>query len=187
MPTSSLARCLDSLVEWPRKVNVMMRIGAWCCTAILASAVLVSGQDSAQDELDAHGVIKRGAELSDAPEVSLADVTRNIDELVDEVVTVEGEVGDVCRMKGCWMGIVTPESPMGVRVTFKDYGFFVPRDARGLIARMEGTFRASTLSKEDADHLESEGAKLSRNPDGTVTELSFVASGVELRRPGSPD
>lgn len=185
LPTS-LARFLDSLLEWPRKVNVMTRMGALCLTAILSSAVLVSGQDSAQEELDTHGVIKRGAELGDAPEVSLADVVKDTDEFVDEIVTVEGEVGGVCRMKGCWMGLVAPESPMGVRVTFKDYGFFVPRESRGLIARMEGTFHASTLSKEEADHLESEGAKLSRNPDGTVTELSFVASGVELRRPGSP-
>lgn len=165
----------------------MMRFGALFLAAILSFATLVSGQDDAQDELDAHGVIKRGAALGDSLEVSLDEVLRDIDAFVGDIVTVEGEIENVCRMKGCWMAIATPESPMGVRVTFKDYGFFVPRDARGLVARMEGVFSASELSKEDADHLESEGAELSRNADGTVTELSFVASGVELRRSGSPD
>ena len=37
------------------------------------------------------------------------------------------------------------------------------------------------MTKDEADHLESEGAKLNRNDDGSVIELSFVASGVELR------
>lgn len=132
-------------------------------------------------------VIKRGAELGDAPFVALADVMKDIDEFAGKTVIVEGPVGDVCRMKGCWMGLVPEGATMGIRVTFKDYGFFVPRDSKGFIARMEGTFEKNVLSKEDADHLESEGAKLTRNPDGTVTELSFVATGVELRKPGTSD
>ena len=164
--------------------NLHMRTGTWLLAVVLSSAgaATAAAQQTTQEELDTHGIIKRGAELGDSPVISVSEVVGRIEELAGEIVTVEGEVGDVCRMKGCWMGLVTPDVPTGVRVTFKDYGFFVPRDARGLLARMEGTFQASELSKEEADHLENEGAKLSRNPDGTVTELSFVASGVELRR-----
>jgi hypothetical protein len=49
-------------------------------------------------------------------------------------------------------------------------------------ARMEGSVSVKTLSKEDADHLAEEGAQLTRNPDGTANEVSFVATGVELRQ-----
>jgi hypothetical protein len=38
------------------------------------------------------------------------------------------------------------------------------------------------LSKDEADHLAGEGAKLHRNPDGTATEVTFIASGVELTK-----
>jgi len=67
-------------------------------------------------------------------------------------------------------------------VTFKDYGFFVPTDSKGMQARAEGVVKVKTLSKEEVDHLEGEGAKLNRGADGTAKEVTFVASGVELRK-----
>jgi hypothetical protein len=38
------------------------------------------------------------------------------------------------------------------------------------------------LSKAEAEHLESEGAKLKRAEDGSAIEVSFVANGVELTK-----
>jgi hypothetical protein len=127
-------------------------------------------------------VIKRGAELGDSPRVALRDVLSDFERFSDETVVVEGEVVEVCRMKACWMALVPEGSDARIRVTFKDYGFFVPKDAAGCTARLEGSFHRSVLSKDDADHLEGEGATLERHPDGTATEIGFVASGVELRR-----
>jgi hypothetical protein len=49
-------------------------------------------------------------------------------------------------------------------------------------ARMEGVVEIKKLSKEDVDHLTGEGAKISRNADGTAREVSFVATGVELTK-----
>ena len=62
-----------------------------------------------------------------------------------------------------------------------DYAFFVPTDSSGARARLEGTFERHTWSKRDADHLIAEGVALTRNSDGTATEVSFVAQAVELR------
>ena len=86
----------------------------------------------------------------------------------------------VCQMKGCWMELAADNDTSGVRVTFKDYGFFVPTDSQGA-ARLEGVFETNLFSKADTDHLIEEGVELTRNPDGTATELSFVAAAVELR------
>jgi hypothetical protein len=127
-------------------------------------------------------VVKRGASIGDSPLVSVREVLGDFDRFEGETVVVEGEVAEVCQMKGCWMALVPDGAAAKVRVTFQDYGFFVPKDARGCTARMEGTLQKSVLSKDDADHLEGEGATLERNPDGTATEVSFVASGVELSR-----
>ena len=129
----------------------------------------------------AQEVVTRGDVLGDSPLVSLQDVMSDVDAYLDKKVTVEGSVNKVCQMKGCWMELVADNATSGVRVTFKDYGFFVPTDSQGRAATLEGVFETNVFSKADADHLIAEGVELTRNADGTATELSFVAAGVELR------
>lgn len=133
----------------------------------------------------ADDVIKRGETIAaDAKAIPLATVLEKPADYAKTPVVVEGLIAKACTNKGCWMELVPEEGKPGVRVTFKDYGFFVPLDSKGLKARAEGVAAVKTLSKERADHLESEGAaKFTRNADGTVNEVSFVASGVELRKP----
>jgi hypothetical protein len=75
-----------------------------------------------------------------------------------------------------------PKLP-GCRVTFKDYGFFVPTDSAGADATVQGLLAVNTLSPERVAHLESEGGQFQRkNADGSVDELRLVATGVELHR-----
>ena len=129
-------------------------------------------------------IITRGAAISrDAKVVTLATVLENPDQYTKNAVVVEGVVTTACERKGCWMQLADgKEGSQAVRVTFKDYAFFVPLDSKGMKARAEGVAVVKTLSKKEADHLEEEGAKLNRNADGTAREVSFVASGVELTK-----
>ncbi len=71
-----------------------------------------------------------------------------------------------------------------VRVKFKDHQFFIPLKSAGAMAKAEGVFLVKTLSKAEVDHLvNDDGAKFDNiNADGTVTEISFEASGVELTK-----
>lgn len=127
-------------------------------------------------------IITRGEVISrSAKSVPLADVLAKPDAYTKDAVVVEGVVKTACERKGCWMQL-TGEGTPAVRVTFKDYAFFVPLDSKGMKARAEGVTVVKTLSKKEADHLEEEGAKLNRNADGTAKEVSFVASGVELTK-----
>jgi hypothetical protein len=66
----------------------------------------------------------------------------------------------------------------------KDHAFFIPLQSAGATARAEGVFTLKTLSKTQVDHMINEdGAKFdNRNADGTVTEFSFEATGIELKR-----
>lgn len=129
-------------------------------------------------------VVTRGAAIpKDAKSVSLATVLENPETYTKEPVVVEGVIAAACTRKGCWMQLAPDaEAKAGVRVTFKDYGFFIPLDAKGMKARAEGVAVVKTLSKAEADHLEEEGAKLTRKADGSALEVSFVANGVELTR-----
>ena len=126
-------------------------------------------------------VVKRGAKIApEAKALPLATVLEKPEAYTETAVVVEGVVEKNCERKGCWMQLTPKAGEAGVRVTFKDYGFFVPLDSKGMQARAEGVTVIKTLSKAEADHLEEEGAKITRNPDGTAKEVSFVANGVEL-------
>lgn len=141
--------------------------------SILFAATAFAGED----------VIIRGAAVPpDAKAVALADVLANPESYTKEPVVVEGVVAASCTRKGCWMQLAPAEDEQGVRVTFKDYKFFIPLQSKGMKARAEGVAVVKTLSKREADHLEEEGAKLTRKEDGSALEVSFIANGVELRK-----
>ncbi len=126
-----------------------------------------------------------GAPIGPGPTLSLADVLAAPERFRDQAITVQGHVRSACTRRGCWMEVAEGADPKlsGCRVTFKDYGFFVPTDSAGSTAKVQGTLGVNTLPPERVAHLESEGGQFPRkNPDGSVDELRLVATGVELWR-----
>lgn len=126
--------------------------------------------------------LTRGEALKGAPAVTLAELLTKPQEHEGKTVRVEGLVRKACQKKGCWMELAEAQKGAGVRVTFKDYGFFVPLDSAGSQARVEGVVKVSELSEDMAKHYEAEGAIVPRGADGKPREVQLVASGVELRR-----
>ena len=145
-------------------------------SAFTIAAVLSIGSATAQN------IVTRGTRLGGSPAIGLDEAVEQADQYADRLLTREGEVKPVCQVKGCWMELVRPGDDRGIRVTFRDYAFFVPTDSAGQRARLEGRLETNVFSKADADHLIAEGVALTRNPDGTATEVSFVAQGVELHQ-----
>ena len=130
------------------------------------------------------GTLKRGALLGSAKKVSLAKVLDNPSKFAGQSVRVEGVVVRSCKMEGCWMELAPKPDAKSVRVKMKDHAFFIPLDSAGAFAKAEGVFTVKTLTKEEVKHMvEEDGAKFDKiNEDGTVTEVSFEATGVELTR-----
>jgi len=92
-------------------------------------------------------------------------------------------INSVCKMKGCWMILDLPEEE-SVRVTFKDYGFFVPKDSENTIVIVEGKAFLNELSVEDQKHYaEDEGKSETEIATITSPEISkaFIANGVLLK------
>ena len=128
-------------------------------------------------------VIKRGIALDAAsPAVAFADVLKQPAKFAGKRVRIEGVVERVCQSEGCWMQIAPESGASGIRVTFKDHSFFVPKDSRSMKFKAEGEFFVKTLDKAQVDHLIEDGAKIERKADGTADEIRFVATGVELRK-----
>ena len=95
---------------------------------------------------------------------------------------IEGKVMEVCRKKGCWMTLEMPNGdPM--RVTFKDYAFFMPMDIVGKNVVLAGTAKKQTISVESLRHY-AEDAKKTAQEIAKITdpkkELAFEAKGVVI-------
>lgn len=91
-----------------------------------------------------------------------------------------GEVTEVCQAKGCWMKVKL-DSEDEVFVRFKDYGFFVPKDAAGKKVVMNGAAFLEEMSVEDQKHYaEDEGASEDELAQITAPKrtLRFEADGV---------
>lgn len=168
---------------------------------VLAFSVLTFAQESmaAKDEkpvtneqnapvtLKRGETITRGAALAKGTKkVSIEKVLATPAKFSGKTVAVEGVIVRSCKMEGCWMEMASKEGGKSVRVTFGDHAFFIPLNAAGMKVKAQGTFKTNVLSKEKVDHLINEdGAKFeNRNADGTVTEVSFDATGVELTKAG---
>ncbi|NER10694.1 protein of unknown function [Muriicola jejuensis] len=97
-------------------------------------------------------------------------------------VSFTGKVTDVCQMKGCWIKVSLDEGEE-IRVTFKDYGFFVPKDITGKEVTLHGTGFIEELSVEDQRHFAKDGGaseeEIQKITSPKVT-YSFVADGVLL-------
>ncbi len=126
-----------------------------------------------------------GARLRREEPVPLAKVLSDPQSYRDKALTVTGQVRRACTRRGCWMELAESMDPSkpGCRVTFKDYGFFVPTDSSGAKATAQGVVTVSTVQASHVRHLEEEGATFAKkDPDGSAQEVRFVATGVELRR-----
>jgi len=89
-------------------------------------------------------------------------------------VKVEGVINSICQKKGCWMYVdLNEETEMLVR--FKDYGFFVPMDASGSTALIEGMAKVDTLSIEWLKHLK-EDANAPQEEIDAITEPKIMYS-----------
>ena len=151
---------------------------ALACTA--APAPTAEGQAPPKPAAATYGQpVRQGAALN------VAQVVADPASHAEKSVLVEGAVRRACSRRGCWMELADAmqESAPGCRVTFRDYGFFVPTDSPGARARVDGVVKTRDLSPEEVAHMEREGARFaSKREDGSVREVSLVATGVELRR-----
>lgn len=127
-----------------------------------------------------------GAKLADTGKTeSVAAVIQHPEQFENRPVQVEGYVRRACSRRGCWLELAEGADPKlpGCRVTFKDYGFFVPTDSAGSTARVEASVQLAKLDPSYVAHIESEGATVpNKQPDGSAREVRLIASGVELWR-----
>jgi hypothetical protein len=145
--------------------------------AFLLSVIAANGQDSLEstgsfgDPID-----KKGA-------VSVKKLAQKMDEAESLDIKVKGTITEVCQAKGCWMTLDLGNDEL-MRVKFKDYGFFVPKDAAGKTAIMKGVVKNEIVGVDELKHLAEDAGRSEKEInaiDKPKEELTFVAEGVIIK------
>jgi Domain of unknown function (DUF4920) len=132
-----------------------------CCWAAIASAEHYGAQIKAKNPL------------------SLQAALRQLDSMPSADVLIESKVDKVCEVKGCWMALTNAKDD--VRVTFKDYGFFVPSSIIGKTVLVQGKLEKVVMSLEDTKHYIKDAGGDPSKVTTPRTEYRIVASGVEVK------
>jgi hypothetical protein len=148
---------------------------------VAAVALLWGGLTLASDTAVPEGR-DYGAGLTLQRAVGVEQVVRDPELYASGPILLQGTISDVCQKKGCWT--ILRQGDASVRVRFKDYGFFLPKDSSGKQAYVEGVVKVETLSEKTARHYaEESGRENSGSADsiqGPQREIGFTASGVRL-------
>lgn len=146
---------------------------------------VIKSKDNAPVDLKAGESITRGeAIVAGTQKLSVETAMKDPMKYSDKTVLVEGVIVRSCKKEGCWMEMADNADGTSVRVTFGDHKFVIPLNSAGMKVKAQGVFKTKVLAKDHVDHLiNDDGAKFpNRNPDGTVTEVSFDAKGVVLTK-----
>lgn len=147
--------------------------GAWAGDA---GVIRLSEPVEATDEYETFG-----APLPAADVMRLAAVIEDADRYANTDVQITTRVKQVCQKKGCFF--VAQDGPHVARVSFKDYGFFVPTDISGRTVTLHGVLKRKELSEAQAEHFNEDAGKPGAFRSGP--EYEIVAISVRVPRADS--
>ncbi len=131
-----------------------------------------------------HDMSYHGKKITEKGAIPATQLVSKMSGKTEMPAKVEGTVESVCKMKGCWMKVKTGEGQT-MRVTFKDYSFFVPKDIVGKTVVVEGTAETTTTPVDELRHYAQDAGK-SKEEIEKITqpekELTFVADGVIVKK-----
>lgn len=134
-----------------------------------------------QDRLESTGTF--GESIDKKGAVSAKKLAQKMDKAESLDIKVKGTITEVCQAKGCWMTIDLGDGEL-MRVKFKDYGFFVPKDAAGKTAIIQGVAKNEIIGVDELRHLAKDAGKSEKEIiaiDKPKEELTFVAEGVIIK------
>jgi len=124
-----------------------------------------------------------GKQIDDKKAIAATALPAKMGDKAEMQAKVTGTVESVCQVKGCWMK-VNLDNGETMRVVFKDYAFFVPKDITGKTVVFEGAAKKTTVPVEHLKHYAQDAGK-SKEEIAQITEpkdeLTFIADGVIVK------
>ena len=151
----------------------------------IATALFFSCKNNAQTTVK-NGYTSYGKEITAKKAISENEIGAKYKDLVvgDTInVKFKSTIEEVCQNKGCWMKLnVASKEPSFVK--FKDYAFFMPKDAKGQEVIVNGKAFVSKVSVDELKHYAEDRGESQAVIDAIVAPkltYSFLADGVLLK------
>lgn len=125
-----------------------------------------------------------GAAVSPAGAVPMSALNAALGTRDSAQLKVAGTASAVCQAKGCWLTLPTADGKQ-MRVRFKDYSFFVPKDLSGHTVVVSGWAHRETVSVADQQHYLRDAGKPEQEIAAITQprqELNFMADGVLVQK-----
>lgn len=161
-------------------MNKLLTIFIMVILATSCSQETQSGEANAKEE---NGPQYFGAKITEEGAIPSTELMAKMEGKDSLNIKVSGKIEDVCQKKGCWMNVAI-DNDNSVFVKFKDYAFFVPKDATGKDVIIEGIAFIDTTSIEELRHYAEDAGEPSSVIDA-ITEpeigYNFMASGIIVK------
>ncbi len=149
---------------------------------IVTASFAASAQEKPQAESLQGGSenIFVGERIDPSGAMDVATLSKKMGSAKEMEATVVGTVVEVCQKKGCWMTLQNGDGNT-MRVTFKDYAFFMPKDISGKKVMISGIAAMETTEVDELRHYAEDGGKSKEEIEKIVDpkhELTFEAKGV---------
>lgn len=121
-----------------------------------------------------------GEKISKSKAIDAKELPALMEGKEKEQFKITGKIDEVCQVKGCWLTVDLGNGKQ-MRMTFKDYGFFVPKNASGKTFYAQGEAKVKTTSVDMLRHYAEDAGKSKEEIEAINTpkkELVFVAKGV---------
>ncbi|MGJ8745267.1 DUF4920 domain-containing protein [Polaribacter sp.] len=168
----------------------MKYLMSFCLIILVAFAACKEGKKTAHEKTEP----KKELAFDSFGEKLISDNAITSSELLAKYETMKtgdtinikfaSSIKEVCSKKGCWMKLPLGEDAETM-VRFKDYGFFMPLDAKDkeVIVAGKGFVKETSVKElqhyaEDAGKSKEEIAKITE----PKTEYTFVADGVLIKK-----
>lgn len=155
----------------------------WVLALFIAGILFSCAEKKSSDATTKEQVVTAGEKFAADKIVPVAQLEKTMNGTNNFETVIEGKVQSVCQKKGCWMRIEKGNGENMI-VTFKDYGFFMPKDCAGKTAVMKGIAYYDTISVDMLKHYAEDAGKPQEEID-KITDpeiaVSFEAIGVVLK------
>lgn len=153
-------------------------------TAIILLAVACTNNQKTEEIVEANHMVYGDSTMTDEGVITGTELMGILESNDSAQVKVIGTISEVCSKKGCWMEVDLDENNQ-MLVRFLDYGFFMPLDAAGSIAIIEGIAKVDTLSvawlKHQLEDAEASQVEIDAIAEPEISYSIEEATGVIIK------
>jgi len=152
----------------------------WACSSPQGSNEETT--EAAQEEMNEKPAVSEdgcyGAAISGKNPIMVDSLVTMLDHQDSVWVTFKSKIVANCQHSGCWMDLDLGNEKV-VKVTFKDYAFFIPLDSQGKTATVEGYGKKVLIPVDMLKHYAEDDGQPQEEIDAiTEPELAYTFEAI---------